>query len=226
MGRAQARLNEGDNARKRVALGDRINELQTLAVERRTNHSAMLTLVNALKADLNILKQHVENGCFDNPGLAIGSDTTQIQNANAITFMIDGVLYSKAATDDLWDLGGSTATLTAVTAAKYACITLYLDASGVFTVAEDAGAGTAATLAAAKAGAAGFSATKAIIGYYTVGDGTNTHTWVSDSLALHSGAYINGPNLLMANHADVSETDIAAVVAAAPTLLSVYDAYH
>ena len=73
-------------------------------------------------------------------GIAIGTTTTKIKSANAIEYTIDGIRYTKAATDDLW-IPASVAT-SAVDLFN-GCY-LYLDAAGAQSVVDGTEAATLA----------------------------------------------------------------------------------
>jgi len=52
-------------------------------------------------------RQIIGAQCLAAAGLAIATDTTQVQNANAVDYVIDGKVYSKAASDPLGAPSGS-----------------------------------------------------------------------------------------------------------------------
>lgn len=86
---------------------------------------------NSLK-DLtqDVLRKQIGTRCLANPGLAIATTTTKVKTANAIDYTIDNVLYTKAATDNLFvhtDL-----TVQAADTTKY--YLLSLDSSGAATI--------------------------------------------------------------------------------------------
>ena len=56
---------------------------------------------------------HRDNLCVQNGALAIGTTTQKAKTVNAITYTINGRVYNKAATDDLFTLAGTTLTATA-----------------------------------------------------------------------------------------------------------------
>jgi len=124
--------------------------------------TATVTDLGALRAAILAHVARYENEAKANPGLADGTTDGKIQNANAISFAIDGALYTKAATDDLWDLSGETDTA----ADKYRAYWLYLDSSGTATVAdgtdEDSEADAIAALPA-------LAASKSVAGVYVAG---------------------------------------------------------
>ncbi len=117
--------------------------------------------MNALIARYN----NVANRVLGNPAITDGTTDGKLQNA-AIDYSIDGKTYSKAATDDLWDLSAQTDTI----AAQYRAYALYLDAAGTATI----GAGSnAASAALAIAALPAFVTTKCIVGVYVAGPSTD-----------------------------------------------------
>jgi hypothetical protein len=118
---------------------------------KRDEFDALIQRVNALA-----------NRCMTNPGIADGGTDGKLQTANSISFSIDGELYTKAGTDNLWDLTAQTDTI----AAQYRAYALYLDSSGTASI----GAGSnAASAAAALAALPAFVATKCVVGVYVAG---------------------------------------------------------
>jgi len=67
------------------------------------------------------------NTATTNAGLVDGSTAGNVQTGNACDYRIGGELFTKAATDDLWDLSGETDT----DGASYRAYSLELDDSGV-----------------------------------------------------------------------------------------------
>lgn len=70
-----------------------------------------------------------DNVCIQNGALAIGTTTQKAKTVNAITYTINGRVYNKAATDDLFTLSGNT-----LTARQTGVFWLWLDASGTASV--------------------------------------------------------------------------------------------
>lgn len=74
-----------------------------------------------------------DNVCLTAGGLAIGTTTQKAKTVNAITYTINGRTYTKAATDDLFTLSGTTST------ARQVCVFwLWLDSAGTATVTQSA----------------------------------------------------------------------------------------
>jgi hypothetical protein len=100
------------------------------------------------------------------PGIIDGTTDGKLQSGASVDFTIGGVKYTKAATDDLWDLSAQTDT----TASQYRAFWLYLNSSGTASI----GAGSnAATAAAALAALPALDGTKSVIGVYVAGPSTD-----------------------------------------------------
>lgn len=113
---------------------------------------------------------------------AIGNGTTagKLRTNAAITFAIKGSLYTKASTDDLWDLSAEAA----LAALQYKAYWLYLDSAGTATIA----AGTvAASAAAAVAALPAITATKSVIGVYVAGPSTDFTSALVVQGTVHNG---------------------------------------
>lgn len=123
--------------------------------------AAFRTPIVALAADVDVAANSamftiVEDGTTDGY-LATDGPTA---------YKINGQLYNKAGTDDLWNLSAQTDT----TGAQYRAFWLYLDSSGTATIA----AGTnAASSAAAIAALPALAADKSAIGVYVAGPSTD-----------------------------------------------------
>lgn len=65
--------------------------------------------------------------------LAIGFTTTKAKTVGAITYVINGLAYTKAATDDLYTLSG-----TALTTHQVCAFFLYLNAAGTASIEQSA----------------------------------------------------------------------------------------
>jgi hypothetical protein len=144
------------------------------------DHSDLVTAIglntthrgDATGADHSDLADHVAgavdafhvNRVLVSGALADGTTDGTLQLVTDPTeYSIKGQLYSKAATDDLWDLTG----LTDTGAAEFLAVRLYLDASGTATIAE----GTpAASAAAAHAALPAVDDDKCQIGEYVAGN--------------------------------------------------------
>lgn len=73
-----------------------------------------------------VLRNLLGNRCYDNAGIAIATTKTRAKTVNAISYSIDGVLYTKAGTDNLFV--HTDVTVQAADTTKY--YALCLDSSG------------------------------------------------------------------------------------------------
>lgn len=142
-----------------------------------------------------------ENRVLGNPGLADATVDGKIQNANAFDYTIQGQAYTKAATDNLWDL---TAFTPDVGAAEYEAVVLYLDASGTATTAKLALAASAAAAIALVEAEIVANATKCCVGVYVAG---NSCDWNGAAGLGAQGTYYNGLPAAMTTAAVTAETD-------------------
>lgn len=123
-------------------------------------------------------------GSVGSAKLAAGTTAGKIKTVADIDFRIGGRLFTKGATDDLWDFTGETTLGTGL----YKAAVLYLDASGAATYALTAAA-TSAPLALRAVGdlaLGGYVSTKSVIGVYV---STAAQNWGSGGLG---GTYYNG----------------------------------
>ena len=115
-----------------------------------------------------------------NRSIANGTTAGKFKSRSDVEYAITGVLYAKAATDDLWDLSA----LTTLTGAQYQAVYLYLDSSGTASI----GAGTAAASSAADIAALpSIPSTKAVIGTFVAGLSTNFANALSSQGTLYDG---------------------------------------
>ncbi len=123
-------------------------------------------------------------GSVGSAKLAAGTTAGKIKTVADIDFRIGGRLFTKAATDDLWDFTGETTLGTGL----YKAAVLYLDATGAATYTLTAAA-TSAALALRAVGdltLGGYVSTKSVIGVYV---STAAQNWGSGGLG---GTYYNG----------------------------------
>jgi hypothetical protein len=107
--------------------------------------------------------------CFSSlSASAIGNGTTagRLRTTATTAFRIGNKEYSKASTDDLWNLAAETNTI----AAQYRAYWLYLDSSGAASIA--AGSNAASAALALKA-LPNITVTKSVIGVYVAGPSTD-----------------------------------------------------
>lgn len=131
------------------------------------------TFLNELKADVNLLrtdflllKDTFEHTSGEDADLAEGTNAATIKTTDACSYVIDGVIYEKAATDNI--------AITATTEQAVSTYRLYLvsiDAAGTVTVT----AGTAVATDTATLPA--LPASSAPLGYFKIAtDGSTTYT--------------------------------------------------
>lgn len=131
----------------------------------RLRFQELLDTVAELKADHNLLRTALLNGCHGSPGLAEGTNANTIKTTRATAFSIAGVLYNKAITDNI--------AMTAATAQADLTYRLYLvsiDAAGAVTIT----AGTAVATDTATLPA--LPASSAMLGYFKVATSGGTFT--------------------------------------------------
>jgi hypothetical protein len=101
-----------------------VDESRTAIIELIDDHATFKTSADALKLFMG-------NELFSDAGVAIGSDAKKVKTAATANYKVDGVFYTKAATDDLWTLSGTT--VTSGNAQKYL---LCLDSAGTASIVE------------------------------------------------------------------------------------------
>lgn len=115
--------------------------------------------LDELWARLNSLAMLLAFSSFDDAGIADGTTAGTLKTTASVSHRIEGVAYTKAATDNLWDLSAETDT----GAAAYRAYWLYLDSAGAASI----GAGDdAASAAAALAALPARSETKSVVGVF------------------------------------------------------------
>jgi hypothetical protein len=135
-----------------------------------------------------------DNVCLQNGALAIGTTAAKTKTVNAITYTVNGRVYNKAATDDLWTLSGTTST------ARQVCVFwLWLDAAGTASVTQSAikeASTSTSTTARYVAGAFDWPEVvdKCLVGALVVTNGVSSFVPGTTSQAT-VGAYVNaGPD--------------------------------
>lgn len=108
-----------------------------------------------------------ENGPLSLPVIGNGTTAGRLRTTGSTTFRINGQLYSKASTDDLWNLSA----LTNVGAGVYRGVALCISDAGVATIV--AGTANADAEAAARAALALVPSTVAVLGVYIAGPSTD-----------------------------------------------------
>lgn len=82
------------------------------------------------------------NRALSSAAAAIGTTTQKVKTAATLTYTINGLFFSKAATDDFWTLAGTT-----VAASMFQKYLLLIDAAGAASIQEAVQANTAAKVA-------------------------------------------------------------------------------
>lgn len=150
-----------------------VDAIETLVEELHDDHATFKTAVDAIetlveetKADFNLLRAQLLNRCVQAPLLAEGTNAATIKTTNAVSFTIDGVLYTKAATDNI------AITATAQQAISTFCLYLVsIDSAGTVTVTKGTELGTDTAVLPA------LPANSAPLGYFKIAtDGSTTYT--------------------------------------------------
>lgn len=144
-----------------------------------TTSSVLESFVASATRDAIIRLNNLINAVANLPrglaSIAIGTTTTKARTTAVFAYALEGAPKSKASTDDLWTLAGTT--LTAGQINKYL---LYLDAAGAATMAEGVPATTAAGVVLPALPVA-----KCICGWIQVT--CNSSTFVPGTTALNAG---------------------------------------
>lgn len=125
------------------------------------------------------LNYHILNGISGNalPALAQGTTATKAKTVNSVNYFSAGVPKTKAGTDDLWTLSGTT-----VAVSSFQKYLLLLDAAGTASVQE----GVQSTVGASSVKFGQLPASgKAIIGILTIATDAS-HTFVPGTTALNA----------------------------------------
>ncbi len=156
-----------------ITFGDRLVAIITLLNDTRdalvssaikTQFDGLVTDLNGQIGNYNKLKKMLMNQCLALAGLAMSGGTKdQPKSVNTISFMIDGVLYSKAAADPL---GAWTGGHTGLGNSEEAFYLICLDSAGALTTVEGAIVAAAAgcVLPAVPADKAAIGAIKVVTG--------------------------------------------------------------
>jgi len=120
------------------------------------------------------------NACLTYAVIANGTTAGRLRTTAGISYRVDGTMYAKSSTDDLWNLSAQATLGSGVTKAFW----LYLDAAGTATI-EAGTAGT--TTATALAGLPVPSTTKSVIGVFVAGSATNFANALSSQGTIYHG---------------------------------------
>jgi hypothetical protein len=108
------------------------------------------------------------NRCFGKAAVAQGTTTSKVKSVNSVDYAIDGAIFRKAGTDDLWTLSGSV-----VAISSWQKYLLCLDSASAASIV----AGTPSTVSAAAVGLPTLPTSKAVIGVLTIAtNGATTFT--------------------------------------------------
>jgi hypothetical protein len=136
----------------------------------------------ALTAAINALHARSSFSARTSGVLANATTAGKIKTTVACVFALAGALYSKAITDNLWDLTGQTATASG----KYRAYHLYLDASGAASISA-APTADASTAAGALALLPAIPDTKSVVGVFVAGPSTDFTAAPSSQGTLYNG---------------------------------------
>lgn len=128
--------------------------------------TTLATAVIAGIADVVALLYRREHEALTFGSIGNGGTAGRLRTNAAVTYRIGGTLYTKASTDDLWNLSAQTDT----TGAQYRAFWLYLDSSGTATIAAGENAASAALAIAALPAV---TSTKAVVGCFVAGLSTD-----------------------------------------------------
>lgn len=149
---------------KETELIRQLNNIVAYLTENSTDLTAFATLVNELKADLNLMYDNGE--CFGPAGLAEGTNANTLQVATAFNYRIGNLIYTKAITDNI------AMTALAVQAVSTFCKYLVsINAAGTVTLTKGTEVATDASVLPA------VPASNCAVGYINVAtDGSTTFT--------------------------------------------------
>ena len=159
-------------------------------------------VILALDDDQAMVERY-EHGTVANALVANGGTAGNLKTTNAADFRINGAIFTKAATDDLWDLSAETDTA----ADKFRAYWLYLDSSGVATFAASTDEDTEA---AAIAALPSITDTKSVIGVYAAGLATDFDA--GGGLAAQGTIFDGWPSTLAATASDPAALTASATV--------------
>lgn len=120
------------------------------------------------------------NACLDYATIANGTTNGKLKTTSDASFRIDGKLYKKAATDDLWTLSGEASLSTG----QYKAYWLYIDTAGAASI-EGGTIGSSATIALQNLPVP--STSKSVFGVFVAGPSTNFANALSSQGTIHHG---------------------------------------
>lgn len=119
---------------------------------------------DAAQASADAALARYDYGTVANGAIANGTTDGKLKTVNAVDYRVAGAIYSKGATDDLWDLTAEVDT----GAGEWRAYWLYVDAGGTASIA--AGSTSAVSEADAIANLPALSGTDSVIGCYIAGN--------------------------------------------------------
>lgn len=164
-----------------------------------------------LVADVAAVLAQFEHAAVGFANLANGTTAGKLKTQVDIDFRINGSLYAKAATDDLWDLSAEVDTGAGV----YRAYWLYLDSSGAASI---AAGGDQASAAAAIGDLPALSDTKSVVGAFVASPSCdfNGAGGLSGQGTIYNG-FPGTLGLTAADPAAQTSSDPAAISASAPS---------
>uniref|UniRef100_A0A6M3INW5 Uncharacterized protein n=2 Tax=viral metagenome TaxID=1070528 RepID=A0A6M3INW5_9ZZZZ len=179
-------------------------EFALLEKVRRLDLNRLLSIPRADHGEfalLEVIRLRKENRILSFPLLADGTTPGKIKTTNITDYSIAGQVYTKAATDDLWDLSAFTPD---TGAAEYEAVVLWLDAAGTATTSKLAlAASEAAALALVDASIVS-NPTLCCVGVYVAGLSTD---WNGGAGLDSFGTYYNGYPAARTTVAVTAETE-------------------
>lgn len=183
-----------------------VDAIETLVEELHDDHATNKTIIDELKADFNLLRANLFNASLTAGGLAEGTNAATIKTVNTINYVVDGQLYTKAATDNI------AITATAQQAISTFCLYLVtVNAAGTVTVTKGTEVASDTAVLPAR------PASSAVIGAFKIAtDGVTTYTGgTTDNGA--AGITDTYYDLMFANSGADAATAVAASSAATLT---------
>lgn len=137
-----------------------------MATLRRSTPGPARTELDFLHRAVQSLKLHLCNGTQITGAIGNGGTAGRLRTTASVDYKIGQFQYTKASTDDLWNLSAETDT----TASQYRAYWLYLDSSGTASIGVGSNASTAALALAALPVV---TASKSVIGVFVAGPSTD-----------------------------------------------------
>lgn len=162
--------------------------------------------INALAGAINANYYLAAHTCVTSGAIGNGGTAGRLRITATTPFKVAGALYSKASTDDLWNLSGETATASG----KYRAYHLYLAADGTASISAAPSAdSSSAALALLQLPA--IPSTKSVIGVFVAGPSTDFTSALSSQGTIYNGL----PAASLAHWSDATQAAIPLTYAAA-----------